>query len=155
MIVALMIALWVLIIGGALIAAGMKQKKLLQQGKIIKRKTAFWDEAEMFMTIATPQAVFSTIQRTDFSDCKVSAEYGTNIAVFKSDHSWNACVEYLGMQGERHVFKCNFPAYMSRKGMPYNVATMNIMLTSIEKIFLTIDPQTTVEVHKVKRTTKY
>ena len=136
------------------IVSAKKQKELLQQGKIIKRKMDFWDDAEMFLTIATPQAVFSTIQRTDFSDCKVSTEYGTNIVVFKSDHSWNACVEYLGMQGERHVFKCSFPAYMTRRGMPYNPATMNMMLTSIEKIFLMIDPQTTVESHKVKRTTK-
>ena len=92
----------------------------------------------------------------DISECKVSVEYDDDnqAMLYKSSHAWNAVIEYQGTQDGKNVFKFSFPAYRTRNGMPYRADTMNIMETAVEKAILSLDPQTTVETHKMKYKTK-
>lgn len=150
------IAVFVVIIAVVIYIGQQRSKRLLEEGKIVKRQTSFWESAEFFRTNATFDSVVNSIKSTDFSDCKVTIEYdSTNqLILFKSSYAWNAAIEYQGMQEDKSVFKFSFPAYRTRKGVPYRVDTMNMMETAAEKIFLSLDPQTTVETHKMKYKTK-
>ena len=135
-----------------------KTKQLKNEGKIIQRQSAFWENAEIFTTCATYEQVKSAVKSSSYSESSVTIEYdlgGQNRILFKSKHSWNASLECLEQQNNKTVFKLYFPAWKTSKyGAPYNVNSMNALLTSIEKIFLSIDPTTTVETRKLEIKTK-
>lgn len=139
------------------VAIGQKRgKKLLAEGKIVKRQSSFWERSELFTTTATLEDIVERVKTTDFSDCKASFEYFENdkLILFKSSHAWNATVTYKGTESGKNLFDFRFNAFQTRNGIPYRVDTMNMMETAIEKIILHLDPQTTVETHTMKLKTR-
>lgn len=151
------IAVFVIIIAVVVIIGLQRGKKLAAEGKIIKRQDSFWESAEYFTTNATINSFVSKVKSTDFSDCKITIEYhnSNRLILFKSNYAWNAAIEYQGVREGKNIFKFSFPAYRTRRGIPYRVDTMNIMETAIEKVFLSLDPQTLVETHRMKYKTKF
>lgn len=152
--------LMILLIAGIIVAVvviGQKRgKKLLAEGKIVKRQGSFWEYSELFTTTATYEQIVDAVKQTDFSDCQATAEYydAEKTILFKSSHAWNATVTFKGTSEGKNQLDFRFSAYRTRKGIPYRVDTMNIMETAIEKIVLSIDSQTTVESHRMKLTVK-
>ena len=112
----------------------------------------------MFTTTATYEQLKSAVKDGDFSSSSVDIYYdadGQKAILFKSNHAWNAKIELFGEQGDKNVFRLYFPAWKTQKyGTPYNINSMNAMVTSIEKILLSIDPATTVETSKMEVKTK-
>ena len=147
---------------GIAIAVGVSQynktKQLASEGKIIQRQASFWENSELFTTIAAYEQVKEAVRNNSFSDSSVEIYYdfnGKQAILFKSSHAWNAELEYLGEQNDKKVFRLYFTAWKTQKyGTPYNVNSMNAMVTSIEKIFLSLDPSATVETHKMEVKTK-
>ncbi len=147
------LAIIAVIVGAAFVTA-QRSKKLFEEGKIIKRPSTFWENAELFITNTTLESFENAIQKFDLTDCKVSIEHFSNGILFKSSHSWNATVEFKGTKEDKNVFEFSFPAYKTKNGMPYRVDTMNIIETAVEKAFLSNDPETAVETHKMQYKTK-
>lgn len=145
------------VIVGAIVAGSARNKRLIEEGKIIDRGTGFYENAETFTTSATYDEIEKSVRGTSFSDCSVDILYypDSKSILFKSSHAWNATIKYAGTQNGKNVFQFSFPTWRTHKGVPYRIDTMNMMETSIEKIFLSIDPQTTVVSQKQKYKTKF
>ena len=125
----------------------VKKKKLLRAGKITKRSPRFYDEPERVITDASYEALVSLIKSAGFPDCRAGVDFDNSnrSVLLKSDFAWNATIEYAGRQNDKNVFKLSFTSYKARKGVPHNPNSMNAFLTAAEKMFLSLDPGTTVE----------
>ena len=152
----LIILIFVAIIAIFVVFFKKRNEKLMSEGKIIQRKTSFWEEAEYFITSSTFNDIAYSVKSTDLSDCKVSIEFDSEnrLILFKSSYSWNAAIQFQDSLNGKNLFKFSFPAYRTRNGVPYRIDTMNVMQTAVEKILLSLDPQTTVETHRIKYNTK-
>ncbi len=132
-------------------------KGLVQEGKIIQRETNFFENEELFETTATYEQICKELRKIDFSDSKASAEYGiegANAILFRSSDAWNAVLEEYGENGEKRVFRLYFPAWRVDRTGVINTISMNVLLTMVEKVFLSIDSSTTVKTNKLKVQTK-
>ena len=155
---------WVLILGlsavifGIAIAVGSaRNKELMEEGKIIQRNYAFWENMETFSTGIPYAAVLNAIRGTDYSDLKTDIYPNVNgqaAVLWKSSHAWNAKLTYLGENAGRQMYRFNFTGWRTRNGSPYRPDTMNMMMTRIEKMILSMDPTTTVETHKMQLKSK-
>ncbi|MBE5997203.1 MAG: hypothetical protein E7240_07630 [Lachnospiraceae bacterium] len=155
---------WVLILGlsavifGIAIAVGSaRNKELMEEGKIIQRNYAFWENMETFSTGIPYAAVLNAIRGTDYSDLKTDIYPNVNgqaAVLWKSSHAWNAKLTYLGENAGRQMYRFNFTEWRTRNGSPYRPDTMNMMMTRIEKMILSMDPTTTVETHKMQLKSK-
>ncbi len=155
------IILFIVAVIGIGIAVGVSNAKktdqMAREGRIIQRQMTFWESAEYFTTTATYEQVKAVVKNNHFSDSYVDIYYnveGKQAIVFKSNHSWNAELDCLETQGDKNKFKLYFPVWKTHRGMPYDVNSMNALVTSIEKIFLNLDPSTIVENRRMEVSTK-
>ncbi len=127
--------------------------KLLQEGKIIKRKAGFWEENQIFELDAPYEAVVAANREVDYTGSASNISYnfdGKKMIFFRSGNSWNAALTYLGMSEGKHRYSLSFTHWQSRRGVPHDVNSMNVLLTQTEKMFLSLDPETMVEVHMME-----
>ena len=120
-------------------------KEARENGDMIKRDRQIWREEELFYTKTSYRDVVQAIKGKDFSSCKATVYpdfEGTQRVLFKGE-TWNAVVEFKGEENGKNVFSFYFPAYMEPIGT--YLPDMNIILTQIEKIFLTLDSTTAVD----------
>ena len=153
-------AIYIIIIAVIIVVfviAHVKNKRLFEEGKVIDRGVRFYENAEIFTTSATYDEIEKAIRATNFSDCAVAVKYNSDnkYMVFECGHVWNALLEYKGRQDDKNIFAFAFNSWRTLKGVPYNTDKMNMLETSIEKTFLSIDPQTTVVTQKQKYKTKF
>ena len=155
------IILFIIAVIGIGIAVGVSNAKktdqMAREGRIIQRQMTFWESAEYFTTTATYEQVKAVVKNNHFSDSYVDIYYnveGKQAIVFKSNHSWNAELDCLETQGDKNKFKLYFPVWKTHRGMPYDVNSMNALVTSIEKIILNLDPSTIVENRRMEVSTK-
>lgn len=155
---------WVLILGlsavifGIAIAVGSaRNKELMEEGKIIQRCGSFWENMETFTTRVPYAAVLNAIQNTDYSDLKTDIYPNVNgqaAVLWKSSHAWNAKLTYLGENAGWQMYRFNFTGWRTRNGSPYRPDTMNMMMTRIEKMILSMDPATRVQSQKMQLKTR-
>ena len=127
---------WIFLIAvvGVGVILGVKQaqrnKELYESGKMTKRNYKITDEAEEFTLVG---ADFSNVSRAidsyNFADYRISD--GKNIWYFS----------FMNWKEDRY-------------GLPEDVTEMNILVTGIEKIFLSIDPNTEVKNTPIQTKTK-
>ena len=155
---------WILIVGlsAALIYASMsmrkaKENELIGEGKAISREKFFWEQSETFTTCTSYETIVDEIRKRDYSDLRADVYPNVNgekAVLWKSSYAWNAKLVYLGTKEGKSVFSFSFTAWKSRNGAPFNTNSMNVMMTSVEKIFLALDPATTVESHQMQLKSK-
>ena len=151
--------LWVVLISGVIIAVavgvGLKRnKRLIDEGKIIKRDISFIECAEIFNL---ENAEFETVLaklRGNISDEKLAWNKKEDGVVFKSGQGWTAQLTLNGKTGNTYEYCFLFTTWQTRKGMPIGAVTMNMLLTSVEKTFLSLDSNTQVNSVKQKLRTK-
>ena len=130
-----------------------KQNKYLNAGKIIKRKTEFWDEEETFVCAVSYDAIVNAVRATNYAEDGITVNFFNNRITFEA-YGWDSSLDVAGNAGDKYVYKYSVHSYRTRKGMIRDPLRMNIVLTSVEKMFLSLDPTTTLETHKIKRTTR-
>jgi len=156
--------LWIFTIGisAAIIAIAVmvgqqRGKKLMAEGKIIKRDISFIESTETFTLAGVEFAkLTSALQRMDTGDTGVSwkSKDAAQAIIFQSSHGWNAQLSTLENSNDKNRYCFQFTSWQTRKGIPWRVDTMNMLLTAIEKMFLSLDPNTQVETARVKTKTK-
>lgn len=141
----------------ALIYNNYRKKKLIGEGRIIDREHSFWNFSEHFtVTGVEYDKVLSEINSTDFSQLRVQIypNYGGNAKIlFKSNLLWNAELLLEGQEGDTYKYRFAFTHWETRNGTPRFSEEMNIMETTIEKIFLRLDPNTVVRSREQKTVT--
>lgn len=150
---------WVLILGIVVIAvilgyfSAQKQKELLSEGKIAKRDMGFEDYAEIFtIRDVSFSEIWAELKTADYSG-KVngSADVANERVVYKGS-DWEAHLYHMKEEQERNAYCFEFLKWRTHNGITQSATDMNIVLTTIEKVFLKIDPNT--QVSKRKNITK-
>ena len=148
----------VLIFVAALIIAEKRNKRLTDEGKIIDREWKFWEKAEIFTLIGGEyEKVGNLIKTADYSECPVTLypNYeNKKVFLFKSGEDWEARLIFLGENEGKSKYRFEFIKWKTRNGIPKNTDTMNMIETTIEKIFLGLDSKTVVETEKIKIKTR-
>ena len=138
----------------------MKQKsdRLFEEGKTIKRKDLFYEKRHIFTVKNAPwDLVVKKATSLNIPEAKVTVypnNGGYREILYKSAYSWNAKLDQIEEGEDANVYQFEFSEYIARSGGLPNMIPMNVMQTAIEKMFLELDPQATVEAHEIKRKTK-
>ncbi len=152
------IALSVGLIAIVTVICAKRNKQLLDSGKIIQRQMNFWENAEYFLCSLSYEEVREAVLAADFSECglSVTPDLEAQAAIlFRCRHGWNALLRWKGSRDGANVFMFHFPAWRTgRYGSPYGVNQMNMTETLVERIFLSMDPDTAVECRRLQTKTK-
>lgn len=141
------ILLGLAIYGVAAYVRNVKKKQLEGEGKIVARKGSFWEDESLFTTNVTYGTLVDAISKIDFSEIKADVYPncdGEKCIVFKSSHSWNASLSYAGEKNGKELYEFSFIRWQERNGVPYNPNSMNMLVTTIEKTFFSLDPTASV-----------
>lgn len=151
------ILLIIVIIGGMIWYNSQKTQRLTSEGKIIKRGGLFYQEGEEF-TIAeyNPTLVTKKIQGLSYSEMHVSMSGNSEQQVFHfKGPTFEAQLSLREHDQSRAVYGFNFTRWKTNhNGSVYSVYEMNMLLTAIEKMFLSIDPTAQVRNWKMETKTK-
>ena len=147
-----------LILGiGVVILAGVlgskRRQTLVNEGKIIEREYDFHEKTYLFLTSKSYQDIINAVNVTDFSDADVqilNASNNKNSLLFKHNNSWVAKLEYKGQRDGKNMFSYGLTSWKTNRGVPAGGHTMNMMQTALEKMFLSLDPETMIETHKMQ-----
>ena len=105
------------------VAVGLKRgedtKKLMEEGKVIKRDFSFVETAEIFtLSNADFSDVVSTIKEADLSDAKVSADSSSDKqAIIFMANGWSAQLYRIENDGEKCVYCFNFTNWQTSRAL--------------------------------------
>ncbi len=155
--------LTILLIVGALAIGlffGLRQVKvnrqLMDEGRIIQRNYVITEQAEEFtLRGADFVRVLQGIQNADLQGSGVSAQKNdTNQVFFFTGSNWKAEMYRKNDIGDQNVWYFHFTNWKTYRGMVQEHIPMNILITAIEKMFLSIDPAAQVKNVPIKVKTK-
>ena len=134
-----------------------KNKELYESGKMTKRNYKITDEAEEFTLVG---ADFSSVSRA--IDSYNFADYRISVSPNKGNQSftfvcktWQAGLRRKSDADGKNIWYFSFLNWKEdRYRLPEDVTEMNILVTGIEKIFLSIDPNTEVKNIPIQTKTK-
>lgn len=126
--------------------------RLIGEGQIIKRPANFEEKAEIFtLSNADWERVWEELRAADYHGAvSVSKDAQRPLMVCKGA-GWDA--ELYKMEtdvGEKDSYYFHFTKWDTRNGVNPQSEQMNTLLTTIEKVFLKIDPQTQVSTEDIK-----
>jgi hypothetical protein len=130
----------------------MKSKKqLTEQGKIIERRSGFYEEKSIFRAAAPFDAFAELLLKKDYTEIAATPERESeNSVLIRSAQGWNAVAESLGESDGKYIIEFYFTAWKTKNGGPLNSTSMNYILTDVEKTVLSLDPSATVERQKMQ-----
>lgn len=150
------------VILGYLIYRSMKQEKqLTSEGKIIDRDRKFMEQAEDFtLTCSDPGRVTGQVQQLPFSEMKVSMTAGAQGQSFQFAFDsvaggWTAVLSRKDEPSGQLAYRFQFTHWKTRDGMIVGELYMNQLLTAVEKMFLSIDPNTKVQTVYLETKTRH
>lgn len=152
---------WIVVIAGMVFFAvffymqKQKDDQLIEEGKMQKRSLMFWKKIEFFTTSADYESVKKAVHEMDLSGTNASIMEDQElddkgVILFRSKSKWNAAVMYKGEKEEKYLYRFSFTTWESENGFPNDQNSMNIMMTDVEKMFVSLDPETTVETEEMK-----
>lgn len=155
------IVLFIAVLVIVAVVAGKKSydngKRLAEEGKISARKGTFYEDKEIFTTTASYEEIRQKIKEADLADTKADIQFdfeGRKTIFFQSSDAWNAVLEQCEEKEGANLFQFYFPAWRTSRNGIVNTMSMNVLVTAIEKIILSLDPSATVESHKMQIKTK-
>ncbi len=142
------------------LALGLRQGKvnhqLMDEGRIIQRKYVITEQAEEFTLRGADFArVLQGIRNADLRGSGVSVQKNdANQVFFFTGGSWKAEMYRKNDIGDQNVWYFHFTNWKTYRGMVQEHIPMNILITAIEKMFLSIDPAAQVKNVPIKVKTK-
>ena len=131
-------------------------KPMMGSKNLIKRDGAFWEDGELLYTCAPCADVFAAVNHADFSECRTEMRRSTDgkALIFScSKDRWTAALQYYGLHNNEHKYEFQFLRWDTHN-LGTSIYSMNILLTIVEKIFLSLDPDTEAEIHIVDTETE-
>jgi hypothetical protein len=146
-------SIWLILIATAVIFGilgyiGSKYRgKLMDEGKIIRRSSDFVEKAEEFTLLkADPEQVTEAIRTLDYSDMSARMKGNIRQQVFQfAGSTWEAQLCKIGETESQVVYRFEFTSWKTYRGAPQGFLNMNKLTTSVEKMFLRLDPNTQVK----------
>ncbi|MDY2872444.1 MAG: hypothetical protein SOT57_07910 [Eubacteriales bacterium] len=133
------------------------QKQLLADGKIICRRIDFMESAEEFtLSAVDPAQVTEAVKAIDYAEMRTKMQGSNEQQLFKfTGSTWSAQLHKLRDNGTQVVYRFEFTSWKTRNGMPCDALSMNKLTTAVEKIFLSLDPNTQVRTVPLEFKTKH
>lgn len=135
-----------------------RDKRLFNSGKIIYRKRKFAEEAEEFiLTLTDSSLVAKKLRKLSYQEMKVVMNSKGDQEFFFSNSRcrWKARLFLKGSEGEKVIYCFEFLNWQVNNGAPIGDLYMNMLLTAVEKVFLSLDPHTEVKMRLLETTTKH
>lgn len=128
---------------------------LLPEGKTTEHDRCFMDYSEYFIfTLHNPRQVERDIRKIDYFEMSVAMKKDNKNHSFRfaTMWGWDARLSYRGRIGEEAVYCFEFLDTGTRNEiMIQDRKYMNMLLTAIERMFLSIDPDVRMEIGKHKK----
>ena len=143
---------------GVVIYFAMKShNKMVADGKIISRRTNFMENAEEFtLTVVEPERVTEAVRAMSYADMHTKMQCSNEQQLFKfTGSTWSAQLHKLRDNGTQVVYRFEFTNWKTQNGMPQDGLNMNKLTTAVEKIFLSLDPNTQVRTVPLEFNTKH
>lgn len=133
------------------------QKQLLADGKIIGRRIDFMESAEEFtLSAVDPAQVTEAVKAIDYAEMRTKMQGSNEQQLFKfTGSTWSAQLHKLRDNGTQVVYRFEFTSWKTHNGMPRDALSMNKLTTAVEKIFLSLDPNTQVRTVPLEIKTKH
>lgn len=135
-----------------------RDKRLFNSGKIIYRKRRFAEEAEEFiLTMTDSSLVGKKLRELPYQEMKVAmnSKAEQEFIFSNSRCSWKARLFLKGSKGEKVIYCFEFLNWQVNNGAPIGDLYMNMLLTAVEKVFLSLDPHTEVQTRLMETKTKH
>ena len=145
------------IVAGALWYGMQKGNKLRSEGKIINRKFDFYEEGKEFtLTLDNPDLLVQRLEAVPYSEMKLSMKSDSQRHFFSFvSANFEAQLWRKSADSEKSVYCFQFNNWKTYNGIALGGAEMNMLLTSIEKLFLSIDRNTQVRAWELETKTKH
>lgn len=150
------ILLSIAILGAALYYHHQKKERLRSEGKIIDRSSYFYKEGEEFIVLVADKTIVTQkIRGLNYGEMKISMRADENRQIFSfSGVYFTAQLLLKEIQNEKSVYDFSFTSWKESNGAVLDYYSMNMLITAIEKAFLSIDPNTQIRTWKVDFKTK-
>lgn len=152
----ILIAVAAIGIGAAL---GMKQakqnKQLISEGKMIRRDLRFAEKGEEFTSRVGSYKALADKISSMYSPCKIEGNASTQVVFTGSTYAARLYKVKFDEPSGIGIFRFEFTHWKSSGGMYENVNAMNVLMTSVEKCFLELDPNTGVSFYDLDFKTKH
>lgn len=153
---------WAILLVVGLGAAGLylcvkERARLLDEGKILDRPRDFVRQAQEFtLTLPDEARVTEGVQGFDYKRLGVSMKGSDQQQSFRfAGPDWSASLRRLSREGQTSVYRFEFTGWRSSGGVPTRALQMNMLLTAVETLLLSIDPHTRVRGCPVELHTKH
>lgn len=140
-------------------ALGMKQakqnKQLISEGKMIRRDLRFAEKGEEFTSrVGSYKALAGKISSM-YSPCKIEGNASPQVVFTGSTYAARLYKVKFDEPSGIGIFRFEFTHWKSSGGVYENVNAMNVLMTSVEKCFLELDPNTGVSFYDLDFKTKH
>lgn len=148
----------VLLISGAIFFyMYQRHQKLVDSGKVINRDRNFVEKAEDFvLTLDNPGEVTKRLQEISYAEMKVSMRIADGGHSFQfTGNTWSARLYRKSDEDGKAVYSFQYLNWKTHDGGIMYEDHMNMLLTAIEKVFLSIDPNTQVRTRLLETKTSH
>lgn len=144
-----------IIIALAVLAIGFYQKvQHRKEGSTISRTRDFAEYSETFTLRHLTDQEFNSAMSAAQPGAKAGVKMHGNAQQVLFEGSFGAVLTRIENTDEKSVYVFKFTNWKSRYGSPVDAEDMNLLLTAIEKVFVSLDPNTQVSSKKEDITTK-
>ena len=153
--------LFIIVIIAFAVWYGLKERKKIKeqmaQGILIERDAGFYEYEETFMLHGDWDAVWGALRKADYHGSISAGDKlkGVCAVDYKSAQFTAKFSQINSESPDTQIYKFRFASWESRKGIPYGLNQMNILLTTVEKTLLQIDPNTQISTKKLDFKTKH
>jgi len=133
----LALAIIIIFIVVVAVVAKSRAEKQIAEGKTIKRDISFVRTAEIFtLTGVTTAMVAEKLKALNYSEIGAAVEGSKGTYHFKGRGNWAAQLSLIEQEGEIYKYKFQFTRWETSHNLPMHADRMNMLLTSVEKMFL-------------------
>ncbi|MBQ9342688.1 MAG: hypothetical protein IJT99_00690 [Clostridia bacterium] len=151
------IGIVVAIMAVAIYFALKAHNKLVAEGKIISRRTDFMENAEEFTLAAVdPSQVTDSVKAFDYNGMRVAMKGNSENQAFRfTGNNWGARLFRVSADEAQCVYRFEFTNWKTNGSMAEGAMGMNMLLTAVEKMFLSLDHGTQVRTVPLELKTKH
>ena len=133
---------------------GKVNKQLYEEGKIISRPGRFAEKGEEFTSkIGTMQALSDAL-KSMYLPCKMEGNTG-EVRFTAEKYTAHLVRDKFDEPSGIAVYRFEFTSWKTHNGMYEQGIAMNALMTSVEKAFLSLDPNTGVKTYEIDFKTKH
>lgn len=133
---------------------GKANKKLIEEGKMMPRGNHYAEKGEEFTARIDSFEALSAGLKNMLLPCQMS---GNTAKIIFTSEKYSARLYRVAFDESTRiaVYRFEFTSWKTYRGMYEQNNSMNILMTSVEKVFLSLDPNTSVKTYDLDFKTKH